>query len=302
MSYTLIDSDAYATVGIETMFFPGGEPHVKLPRFKGDVLFVARLRTWADVGLAACVINALWLQYSDCAIERFECFIPYFPGARQDRARDGSAPLTLELMTRLLVTAPCSTTHVFDPHSAALSRTARHGANSIVEWQWDDLPYVPYRQGPDVAVIAPDAGAVERALKFRDKFYHDAPMVFGAKHRDSTSGKLWGYELAHYGLKPRHYVIIDDICDGGGTFNLLMDAAFKGFHRDSTYELVVSHGIFSKGLAVLHPRIEHITTTDSWCRLNQSRPDLKDMWIFVDPRLSIVPLRPLYDQIMTKED
>jgi hypothetical protein len=31
----IIDSDSYAASGIDTLFFPGGEPHVKLPAVNG---------------------------------------------------------------------------------------------------------------------------------------------------------------------------------------------------------------------------------------------------------------------------
>lgn len=59
MSYTTIGSDDYAVSGIRTMLFPGGEPHVKVPKFEGNVLFVAKCGTWNDTGFAALVVDAL---------------------------------------------------------------------------------------------------------------------------------------------------------------------------------------------------------------------------------------------------
>ena len=86
----IIDSDRYAEAGIETMFFPGGEPHVKVPWGTERVLLYLKLRTWNDVGFAALVIDAFERQGR---LERV--FIPYFPAARQDKT-DGRAALSLQ--------------------------------------------------------------------------------------------------------------------------------------------------------------------------------------------------------------
>jgi ribose-phosphate pyrophosphokinase len=82
------------------------------------------------------------------------------------------------------------------------------------------------------------------------------------------------------------YIIVDDICDGGGTFNLLAHE-FKADPQAgaSKLELFVSHGIFSKGLSGIDPVIERVTTTDSWCRLAS------------DARLTVLPLKPLFPLI-----
>ena len=40
----VIDSDNYSAAGIETMFFPGGEPHVKLPLYREPVILYGKLR------------------------------------------------------------------------------------------------------------------------------------------------------------------------------------------------------------------------------------------------------------------
>ena len=269
----VIDSDDYAAAGIETMTFPGGEPHVKLPRFEGPTLFFAKLRDWADVGFAALVIDGVESQQREAP---FEVFVPYFPGARQDRT-DGSAPFTLRVMARLVGLG--SNIHVFDPHSAVLQRYTRARA-----WGWTDLDLLV--QEPAVGVIAPDGGAVGRADAYRRHFHPGAHLVVGSKCRDSRTGALSDYSVPPL-QDSGHYVIVDDICDGGGTFNLLMESVLEDpLAADSTFELVVSHGIFSKGLSNLHPRIERITTTDSWCSFRY------------EPRLTVVKLESLFDKIM----
>lgn len=268
----IIDSDNYAASGIDAFFFPGGEPHVKVPDFTDDVLLYLKLRTWNDVGLAAALIDTLERRESF-----FRTFIPYFPGARQDRT-DGRSPLTLELMGRVLGKGVKWSIDVFDPHSHAI-----HDRMVVRTWMPSDLP-IP--TSPHVVgVIVPDAGAYERACQFRDTFYPDVPLVQCAKKREFGSGKFTGYYMNPLPAEGR-YIVVDDICDGGGTFNLLAQAFDADPHGPrSALELFVSHGIFSKGLRAISPRYTRITTTDSWCRAVDHIDPMG-----YDARLTVIPL------------
>lgn len=261
----VIDSDHYAASGIETLFFPGGEPHAKVPIQSVPLLLHLKLRTWADVGLSACVIGALKAQRAT-----FKTFIPYFPAARQDRT-DGTAPLTVEMMKGLL--ADGNPISVFDPHSPM----TRVGiiCNSFMPADLD------LNGGEDVVgIIAPDEGAAERALSFRNAICPNASLIQCTKERDPHTGRLSNYRMPPLPAAGR-YVVVDDICDGGGTFNLLAAAyADDPLAKDSDLGLFVSHGIFSKGVEALSPEFSNITTTDSWCQLKSDR------------RLTVLPLLP----------
>jgi len=273
----LIDSDDYAASGIETMFFPGGEPHVKVPTFTGTVLAHLKIRTWSDCGFAALLLEALsWQRGVDVY-----AFVPYFPGARQDRS-DGHSAMTLAIMGTLLDAHKGIS--VFDPHSdvALAYVNIRH------VFMPDDLALATREDV--VGIIAPDAGAVDRAERFRDFFYPGVALVECAKRRDSASGRLSGYAMPALPMRGR-YIVVDDICDGGGTFNLLAQqfkADVKG--AASKLELFVSHGIFSKGLDAIDPVYERITTTDSWCRLPDSE------------RLTVLPLAGLLSRLTEKSN
>lgn len=278
--YTVIDSDDYAAHGIETMFFPGGEPHVKVPaNLSGDVLAFLKLRTWNDVGVGACVIDTLLVHN----IPRVRVFIPYFPGARQDKTKRASesdpySPLTVAMMGTLLTGG--IETIVFDMHSHEGFDWLSEAVNLMPK----DLPI---EVKPDVVgIIAPDEGALERASQFHRVFYPDALFIQCSKRRDPTTGRLSGYHMPKLPGIGR-YVVVDDICDGGGTFNLLADAFSDDEFGDRSHlELFVSHGIFSKGLGNISSVIESITTTDSWCRIAPNK------------RLTVLPLAPLFDKIM----
>jgi ribose-phosphate pyrophosphokinase len=271
----IIDNDRYAEAGIETLFFPGGEPHIKLPLGTGPVLLYLKLRTWDDVGFAALLMDALERQGRLGPV-----FIPYFPAARQDKT-DGRAPLSLQVMARLLGKSPVS---VFDPHSAKLWDHV-NVARALMPADLD----VPIKRDV-VGIIAPDAGAQSRAAQFGARFYPDVPILQATKSRDQQTGRLSNYQLPSLERSGR-YIIVDDICDGGGTFNLLAEAFARRageLGRSCLLELFVSHGLFSKGLDAISPVIGQITTTDSWCRLPCS------------DRLQVLSLAPLVDALTTE--
>ena len=80
------------------------------------------------------------------------------------------------------------------------------------------------------------------------------------KERDLKTGQLTNFKVFNEDLQNKTCFIIDDICDGGGTFVGTAEALKKiGAQK---IILVVSHGIFSKGFDL--ENIDEIYTTDSY--------------------------------------
>ena len=99
-------------------------------------------------------------------------------------------------------------------------------------------------------------------------------MVECSKSRDVKTGKLSGFKVYTDDLQGRDCIIIDDICDGGGTF-MGLATALKQKNVGKLY-LAVSHGIFSKGFDDLAQYFDAIFTTDSF-RTIQSIPKVHQM-------------------------
>ena len=57
-----------------------------------------------------------------------------------------------------------------------------------------------------------------------------------------------------------YFLLVDDICDGGGTFIGLANECFPSW---ADYDLYVTHGIFSKGTDILFDAFVNVITTDS---------------------------------------
>jgi ribose-phosphate pyrophosphokinase len=93
-------------------------------------------------------------------------------------------------------------------------------------------------------VCYPDKGATVKYTKL-----YTFPHIFGSKVRDQATGWIMGYELP-YRCDGQRVLIVDDICDGGKTFEILTADLFKNGAEE--VNLFVTHGIFSKGLRPLY--------------------------------------------------
>lgn len=177
--------------------------------------------------------------------------LPFIPGARQDRLNpEGDFLFTIKSIAKMINDRTFEKVLVLDPHSS-VSPALINRCGSV------DLAGVLYDFKKDFdGVIAPDAGAAHRAQVAAEVV--QAPLIQGSKTRDVATGKLSGFEVQVEAGK--HYLVFDDICDGGGTF---VGLAEKITEQGATAQLFVSHGIFSKGVDELNKHYTHITTTDS---------------------------------------
>lgn len=114
------------------------------------------------------------------------------------------------------------------------------------------LPFDARR--PDV-IVAPDLGAAHRAKGVAASLACKN-VIFATKTRDKNTGKITSTNLPETDLTGKHVLIVDDISDGGGTFIPLAELLKERGAKEVT--LLVSHGIFSRGLENLKPAIDKI--------------------------------------------
>jgi ribose-phosphate pyrophosphokinase len=104
-------------------------------------------------------------------------------------------------------------------------------------------------------VIYPDESAYRRMKHV----FPNLPSVVGTKKRDQKTGKILSYSVAP--LAKGKYLVADDICDGGATFEELG----KTQSGEVQLFLYVTHGLFSKGAETLEAlrKYQLIWCTDS---------------------------------------
>ena len=184
--------------------------------------------------------------------------MPYLPSARGDHDPTADAYVSARL------TAATGIGHVIcaDPHSPAWAEhagggTAVHTVSAadliggstltVAHWEWD-------------AVIAPDKGAVARAGAVAQVL--GVPLLTAGKVRDADTGKLSSF-AAPAGIGAGRFLVVDDICDGGGTFAGLAQVISEAAPTAELH-LWVTHGLFTgRWRENLTPHYISITAADT---------------------------------------
>ena len=234
---------------IEPFKFSGGEWHLRLPA-EPETPAYARVNGCTADDL---VLLGLWADSAHQAGHRAIAHIPYLPAARADRG----TPFGAKVYANMINAAGLDEVVVFDPHSPVAPSLVQ---NVRIVYSAEVLAEVLREAGETdsySAVLAPDKGAVERASKAADAL--GLPLFTATKTRDFDTGKLTSFEVPQLPRSGR-ILVVDDICDGGGTFRGLATAA--GIGRDRL-GLWVSHGIFSGAAGELTGHFAQIFTTDS---------------------------------------
>lgn len=243
-------------IKFQSFTFSGGEPHIKIaPDFDSNrkVTITHRLNSFNDLGLLCVTVDAL--RRMDVKI--IELFIPYFPAARQDRVMIPGEPLSVKVYADIINAMQLNKVYVFDAHSEVTPALLN---NSTVIPNYTFIKEVLNRIGENVKLISPDGGALKKIYKVSE-FLGGVEVVECSKSRDVKTGKLSGFKVYNDDLEGLDCLIVDDICDGGGTFVGLAEE-LKKKNAGKLY-LAVSHGIFNKGFEVLNC-FDGIFTTNSF--------------------------------------
>ncbi|MNK99822.1 Ribose-phosphate pyrophosphokinase [compost metagenome] len=243
-------------IKFQSFTFSGGEPHIKIaPDFDANkkVTITHRLNSFNDLGLLCVTVDAL--RRMDVKI--IDLFIPYFPAARQDRVMIPGEPLSVKVYADIINAMQLNKVFVFDAHSEVTPALLN---NSTVIPNYTFIKEVLNRIGENVKLISPDGGALKKIYKVSE-FLGGVEVVECSKSRDVKTGKLSGFKVYNEDLQGTDCLIVDDICDGGGTFVGLAEE-LKKKNAGKLY-LAVSHGIFNKGFEVLNC-FDGIFTTNSF--------------------------------------
>jgi ribose-phosphate pyrophosphokinase len=243
-------------INFQSFTFSGGEPHIKIQSdfdVNETVTITHRLNSFNNLGLLCVTVDAL--RRMDVKI--INLFIPYFPAARQDRVMIPGEPLSVKVYADILNAMNLNKVTVFDAHSEVTPALVN---NCEVIPNHKFIAQVLKIIGNNVKLISPDGGALKKIYKVSE-FLGGIDVVECSKSRDVKTGKLSGFKVYNDDLQGINCLIVDDICDGGGTFIGLAEE-LKKKNAGKLY-LAVSHGIFNKGFEDLKC-FDGIFTTDSF--------------------------------------
>lgn len=244
-----IDFDAFT--------FNGGEPHIKIKSDLSrmdEVHVTHRITSFNEMGFFLIAVDALRRMN----VKSIHAVIPYFPAARQDRVMIAGESLSVKVYADIINALNLDSITVYDPHSevtpALLNDAITISNHAFIRNVLDQL-------SERTILISPDGGALKKIYKVA-AFLQDYDVVECSKSRDVKTGQLSGFKVYYENLEGRDCLIVDDICDGGGTF-MGLATELKKKNAGKLY-LAVSHGIFSKGTSKLLEVFEKVYTTDSF--------------------------------------
>lgn len=262
-TFNLIYPDQ-SDIAYQSMIFPDGQPHVKLNLQRAESLdrseplrILTRLNNANDLLLALFVKNTLdYLEF-----RHVELHVSYLLAARMDRVMLDGEPFSLKVVAEMINQGKFEKIRIFDPHSdvstALINRSYAVPNHVFVADALSD--YACGHSGGAPVLVSPDAGALKKIHKLA-QYLGVEKVVECMKERDVKTGALTNFKAMTDHLHGQTCFIVDDICDGGGTFagtaRMLKE---KGAGK---VNLIVSHGIFSRGAKI--ESIDEIYTTDSY--------------------------------------
>ena len=242
--------------------FPGGEVKVNINIGAKDaeygvasVSVSASLQTSDDIMALLLTVDALRRHYPRAELD---LILPYIPYARQDRPCVDGEALSIAVMATLINSCGFSTVEVIDSHSdvaPALIRNCKNFPQSVIFNKIFDT-------FADSFIIAPDAGAYKKAHNLAKEIGAKG-VICANKVRDVATGRIEGVSVSE-NVENLNLLVADDLCDGGRTFTELAEVLRK--KSCARLELVVTHGLFTKGVDVLTApgMYDKVYTTNSY--------------------------------------
>lgn len=181
----------------------------------------------------------------------------YLPYARADRRFQDGDSFGLAVFAKLINALNFTIVYTFDVHSLMAGILIRNLINLDPVYAYDQISPIIEDIGPGLVLIAPDKGAESRY----DLQTFKRDSLVASKTRDPKTGALSGFSIPRSIKSYRKGLIIDDICDGGGTFIGLAEEIHRINPKMKLY-LYVSHGIFSKGLTELNKHFANVYVSD----------------------------------------
>src|SRR5947209_3936484 len=143
---------------------------------------------------------------------RITAVLPYYGYARQDRKDKPRVPISAKLVASLLETAGASRVLTLDLHAAQIQ-----GFFDIPVDHLFAMPvlieYFRSQNIPDITVVSPDAGGVERARAFAKRL--SSPLAIIDKRREEANVAEVMNVVGD--VKGRNCLLVDDLIDTAGT-------------------------------------------------------------------------------------
>ena len=247
--------------------FSDGEVYFQLlENVRGADVFVVQPTCWpVDQHLVELLIMIDALKRASAG--RITVVVPYYGYARQDRKDRPRVAISSKLVADLMTTAGANRALFMDLHAAQIQ-----GFFNIPVDHFFASPvmvsYIRELNLPNITVVSPDAGGVERARVIATKL--TVPMAIVDKRRTDINVT----EVMHVigDVRGRTCLIVDDIIDTAGTLVKTVDALLE--QGATKVYACASHAVLS-GEAIERiegSRLEQVVVTDSIPLRDKAQP------------------------------
>ena len=143
---------------------------------------------------------------------RITAVIPYFGYARQDRKDQPRVPISAKLMADLITTSGADRVLTMDLHAGQIQGFFNIPVDHLYATPVL-LDYITREGGPDLVVVSPDAGGVERARAFAKRL--QASLAIIDKRREGPNNAQIMNIIGD--VEGRNALLLDDMIDTAGT-------------------------------------------------------------------------------------
>ena len=231
--------------------FPDGEPHLvfeeELDR-KDPINITCRICNSTDLFILMQIGDIL--QRHEITIRTLD--IKYLMSSRIDRVISFNESYSLKIVSKIINSLKAKHVFLTEAHS---DKTELLINNCINHTQSFDK-YLPKEYAP----VAPDKGAAKRR-------HFKTLCLFCTKERDLNTGKLSNFKIQNPEIlkieKSDHFVVIDDLCDGGGTF-VGIAKELRKLDSKRKLSIYVTHMVNPKGIQTLSENYDEVYFTNSY--------------------------------------
>ena len=261
--------------------FSDGEVHLQIQEnVRGADVFVVQ-PTCTPVERHLMELLLMIDALKRASAERITAVLPYYGYARQDRKDRPRMPISARLVASLIECAGAHRILALDLHAAQIQGFFDVPVDHLYATPVM-IDYFEEMGGPELTVVSPDAGGVERARAFAKRL--DSPLAIIDKRRTDVNVA----EVMHIigDVAGQHCLIVDDLIDTAGTLVKAAEALLE--QGAKSVSACATHAVLS-GPAVERiegSEIEEVVVTNSIPLNSQARSSSKLTVLSVAPLLA----------------
>jgi ribose-phosphate pyrophosphokinase len=248
---------------------------------RGEDVFVIQSTSFpANDNLMELLIMLDALRRSSA--RRKTAVIPYFGYARQDRKSSPRTPISAKLVANLITESGADRVLTLDLHAGQIQGFFDIPVDNLFAAPLFAADIKTRFDGRDYMIVSPDVGGVVRARALATRLNVDLAIIDKRRERAGVS------EVMNVigDVRGRDCILVDDICDSGGTLCNAADALITAGAKSAS--VYVTHGVLSGGAVarMAASPIEMTVITDSIAATEAVRVSQKMRQLTIAPLMA----------------